>query len=499
MKNIDFHQLYIITKYSFLQEIRYKRSLKGKKHSYRTFISMLFIYIFSGLMMGFLSAQINLYSAAFFSSALFMILIGNFILLEFPTLITGPEDFSAYSSLPITSSTYFYAKVLTVLIFVTIFSFCYSLPGAFLLFQKTGNFLVFPGFIYPQFAGGIFISLLIINFYGILLRFVPLQTIRKVSTTLNFLLFFIFYGGYFLIFQYLKSYAHLFKVNYQGFFIFFPNAWGSSLFILGDNPYAILSLFLSLFVPVILLLASKRIISIDFAERIAEQTLMSPKKKKRNKNSRSSVLWKTFEEKAMALLIRSNFTHDVQFKLSILTIIPLTILYFIIVLFVYKGSLENPFTQSGILGFHKTLFLYVAIGFFPFYIKSALAYSQDAEASWIFFTTAYNRLNLILATRKFVFIFFMLPYFLLFFIIYIIMAGVIIPVILHFLVVIILAYIQTNIFLFFMTDIPFSKKPQRGRMLLSLLARMSISVLLPVPLYVFVIFLYPQPLFYGIL
>jgi hypothetical protein len=236
----------------------------------------------------------------------------------------------------------------------------------------------------------------------------------------------------------------------------------------------------------------------DFASKIADQTIISTKKKK-NLKKPSSLLWKSFEEKAIALLIKSNFTHDVQFKLSILTIIPLTVLYFFIVIFMYKGSLENPFTPRGIMEFHKTIFLYVAVGFFPFYIKNALAYSKEADACWIFFTTPYNRIKLIHATRRFVFIFFLGPYFLIFFIIYVIMAGIFIPVLLHFLVVILLAFIQTDIFLLFLAEIPFSKKPQQGRMILSLFARMAVSVLLPAPLYFFVVFLYPSPLTFWIL
>ena len=192
MKNIDIHQLFIITKFSLLREIRFKRSLNGKKHSYRSFIYMLILYIFFGVMLGFFSSQLSLYSAAFFSSALFMILIGNFILLEFHTLITGPEDFSFYSSLPVSSATYFYAKVLTVIAFAGIFSLCFSLPGALLLFLRTGNLSILFTYIYPHFSAGIFITLLIINFYGLVLKFISLRSIRTISVFLNFILFFIF-------------------------------------------------------------------------------------------------------------------------------------------------------------------------------------------------------------------------------------------------------------------------------------------------------------------
>jgi hypothetical protein len=498
MKHLDFHQLLTITKYSFLREIRYKQPRAGKKTSYRTFIYLLFVYIFSGLMMGMFCSRLDSYSAAFFSSALFTILIGNFILLEFPTLITGPEDYSFYSQLPVASTTYFFSKVLTVSLFVLVFSLCYGLSGSVMLIQKTGDFfLIFP-YIYSHVSAGIFMTLFIINIYGLLLKIIPMQTLKKVSTIFNFLLFFIFYGGYFFLFQYVRQYAHLFRITYQPWFSLLPHSWGTSLFILHAHPWGILSFLLSFMGPLILLLTSKRIISMDFAEKIADQSVMSIKKKKKTKKS-SSFLWKGFEERAIALLIKSNFTHDVQFKLSILTIIPLTVLYFFIVIFVYKGSLENPFTFQGISEFHKTIFLYVAVGFFPFYIKSALAYSKEADASWFFFTTPYNRIKLILATRKFVFIFFLGPYFLFFFIIYVIMAGVIIPVILHFLVVILLAFIQTNIFLLFLAEIPFTKKPQQGRMILSLFARMGISVLLPAPLYLFVVLLYPSPLAYWTL
>lgn len=500
MKNIDFHQLFIITKYSFLQEIRYKRSLKGKKRSYRTFIYMLFVYIFSGLIMGSFCVRIgDSFSAAFYSSALFMVLIGNFILLEFPTLITGPEDFSVYSSLPVTSSTYFFAKVCTVLVFVCIFSLCYSLAGAIFLFLYTGNYFIIVLFLYSHFVTGIITTLFIINLYGLLLRFFPLHAIRKFSVFLNFSLIFLFYGGYFLLFHLFGQNVQQFKIDITPLLLLFPNTWGASLFITGWDPLAVFSTVLSLLVPLLLLITSKKIISLDFAEKIAEQSVTGAKKKKDKKRYAFPLFRYTFEEKAIAQLIKTNFKYDIQFKLSILTIIPLTIIYFFIVLFINKGTLENPFTPSGIRGFHNTMLLYVAIGFFPFYIKSALAYSHQADASWVFFTTPYNRIKLIFATRKFVFVFFLFPYFFLFIAVYIVMAGVVIQILMHFLVVVILAFIQTDIFLLFLADIPFSKKPQRGRRLLSLAARMGVSILLPVPLYFFVTFIYLNLLFFWIL
>ncbi|MBN2536493.1 MAG: hypothetical protein JXB88_26650 [Spirochaetales bacterium] len=500
MQSMDFHQLFTIIKFGFIQEIRYKHSHKGKNRSYRTFIYMLIVYIFSGLMMGSFCARIgDSFSAAFFSSALFMILIGNFILLEFPTLITGPEDFSFYSSLPVTSSTYFFAKVFTMLLFVCIFSLCYSISGAVFLFLYTGKFVVIILFLYSHFISGIITALFIINLYGLLLKLFPLESIRKFSVFLNFSLFFLFYSVYFLLFHFFRQDVQLFKIEIVPLFLFFPNTWGSSLFILDKGVLPGISSLLSLLAPFFLLYSSRQIISMDFAEKIAEQSVAGGKKKKEKKDRRLFLFGNTFEEKVIARLIKVNFKYDIQFKLSILTIIPLTILYFLIVLLIYRGSLENPFTPAGIAGFPRTLFLYAAVGFFPFYIKSALTYSQQADASWVFFTTPYNRVKLILATRKFVFVFFLLPYFSFFIILYIMMAGVIIPILMHFLVVGILSFIQMCIFLFFMAEIPFSKKPQRGRRLLHLAARMAISILLPVPLFLFVMFIYPHPFFFWIL
>ena len=500
MLKIDSGRLVTIIKYSILQDIRNNRVQTGKKKSYKTIIYLTIMNFLSGVMIGFICDKIiDHYTIAFIATTFFMILTGNFIIQEYSTLITGSEDYSFYSTKPVNASTYFFAKIIVILIFVLFFSIVYFLPIGFIFIIKYRNPVLIVSILYSIFSSGIIISLIIINLYAFLLKFVPLKSLKSFSTFLNFILFFLIYGTYFFLFTFIRQASISLIIEFKPFFILLPNSWAPSILLLSKGVLSVFTFFLSLFsIPILLILACK-VISMEFAEKMSEQEIFSVKKKSRTKTFDSSLLWKTHEEKAIALLLKNKLKHDVQFKLSIFVIIPISLLYFAIVIFLNKAQLQNPFTPQGIAGFKNTILLYVAIGFFPVYIKNALAYSNEAEASWLFFITPYNKVKLILSVKKFIFIFFILPYLLIFIIIYIVVTGVIIPILMHFIVVFLLAFIQTDIFLFFFSEIPFTKKYQRGHRSTQFLIKMAISIILPFPMLLFVVFLYPEPAAYWFL
>ncbi|MBN1698146.1 MAG: hypothetical protein JW881_11580 [Spirochaetales bacterium] len=496
--NIDVSQVLTIIRYTFLQEIRHKKRIT-KTPSYASIITLLLMYGFSGMMCGTVcSRTADLYTAAFISSTFFMVLIANFILLEFPTLITGPQDFIFYSTKPVSSTTYFLSKIGLLFLFNILFFIAFSVPFGAVLFvngmfgvDETGLFL-------SIFESGIVISLIIVNIYGLVLKKIRLSIIRAAAGIVNMILFFLIYGGYFMMASFIRNISFI-SIPLLPWFILLPNTWGPALYKLSSGPAAVFSFILSIAVIPLFFTLSRTIISTRYAERLSELSHV-PAVKKESAKAYPLWFWKKSPEGAAAtFMIRHSFKYDAQFRMGILVIIPVTILYFIIVIFVNSATLVNPFSLRDISEFVETILLYVAIGFFPFYIKTALLYSIHAKASWILFTSPYDRVSLVVTLRNFVLIYFIIPYLLVFMTTYMLFTGLVWEIIKHFLIVFLLAFVQTDIFMLFFAELPFTRLPQRGRNMLSILFRLMFSLILPFPMIVFVAFFYPSPLSFWLL
>jgi hypothetical protein len=489
MKKNDIREITTIASYTILQETRGKQT-NSKKPSHRMFFSMLFLYLFSGASIGpIVSAMTNSFSASFLSASAFMVLIINFILIEFPSLVTGPEDFAFYSHLPVKSGTYFLAKIAAIGFFILSFSIVFSIPIVIIHLIAHRNIAIVLGIGYAIVTSGIIGGLIVINLFGVVVRYVPMKAIQAVSTTLQFIIIFALYGFMFLFSRSIRSSASILSVSFDPLLLVIPSAWSPSIFAFNRGLPAILAFLLSIVSIPILVFASYRIVSIDFAEKLAGLETKTTVARTRKKGVFSFLL-RTDEEKAVGILLVNHLKYDNQFKLAILTIIPLSAVYFIMVFVNSASKIFDPFTFLGKYTFASTIPLYVAIGFFPFYIKSALSFSSNADASWIFFSAPFDRIRLIDATHKFIVAFFFLPFFLVFVVVYIAVTGIVVNILLHFLVVFLLAMIQIDLFIYFLAEIPFSRKYQRGRRIITLYLRMFMGFLLPVPLYIFVYFIY---------
>ena len=143
-------------------------------------------------------------------------------------------------------------------------------------------------------------------------------------------------------------------------------------------------------------------LSAGFTERLGE-TAVSPRRASgAAKPAAAGWLFRTGEARAMALLIRSQFRNDQKFRMGVLTIIPLTVLY------IFQGVSEHG-GLDGRVG-REYLLVGFAIMMFPAMLKMQLTRSDAYRASWIFFAAPVNRANLIRASKNVVVAMFLLPY-----------------------------------------------------------------------------------------
>lgn len=203
MNRINFPRMKEIIRFSLIRELRGSARDK-KKSSYRVLITLAVLYIFSGFMAGAMCVFItDPFTAAFISSTLFMVMAGSFILLEYPSLVTGPDDFFFYSTKPVSSATYFFGKLFSALAIVTILFLSFSIPYTVLFFIGRKPLPFLAGNLLSIYLSGIAATVIIITLYGGLVKLFSYRRVIFISSILQFIIIFGILGLNFFVLRYL--------------------------------------------------------------------------------------------------------------------------------------------------------------------------------------------------------------------------------------------------------------------------------------------------------
>jgi hypothetical protein len=462
-------------------------------------ISSLLVYLLAGLLTAMsLARGIDPFTVGLFSTTGFMLLVALFVVMEFATIVTGPDDLAFFAPLPVPASAYVTAKIGVTCLFGLVFAVVFSLPGFVILPVFGRSPAVIVGSLFALVDGALVSALTVIVLLGLAARAVSYKRVREVASWVQFVIFFGVYGGFSFFQQALGGATHV-RVAFSPLLLLAPSAWGPSIFRLGEGLLPLAGLAFAVAAPVLLGLASVRIVSRLYEGTLAEADAAAEPTGSRTRHvpvgaTRTRfMLWRSPEERGIALLIGNLFRHDPQFRTGVLTIIPVTVLYVGIILFVNRAPLLDPFTPAGRATFGATILLYLAVGFYPSYMKNALTYSRSAAASWLFICSPADPLLILRAARRFILVFFILPYLLALAAAYAIFTGAILHTLQHFFLIALLVLIETDILLLFSPQIPFSRQATTGRRGGTVLLRMLAGVVILLPIYLLVLFVYPHP------
>jgi hypothetical protein len=482
-----------IARATVLQEFRRPRGASQRKGRLGGLVASLIIYVMAGLLsaVSFVVGG-NLFAVELFSTSAFMLLVAVFTVMEFSTLVTGPEDLEFYLPLPVGSRTYVAAKMAVTCLFSLGLAVVYALPAlVFLFFGLSPAVLGVHAF--SLLTGGLMSSLAVTALMGLAVRFVSYRKVREVAGWVQILLFMGVYAGFMFFQRSLSGAGALAGLRLTPLLMLAPSAWAASLLEPGSGALSVMGACLSLGVPLLLFPAALGVVSHAYGGKLVEASVSAPQKKARaGKPAGSGFLWRSPEEKGMSLLIRTLFARDSQFRNGILVIVPITVLYVLIILVMQRAPILDPFTPEGRSTFVKTLLLYFAMGFFPTYIKNALTYSAQAESAWIFYTSPADRLLILRAARRFILVFFIAPYLALLAGLYMVVTKEIIHSLQHFAAVALLIVIEIDVMLLFFPQIPFSRQATAGRRSGAALLRLFAGAIVLLPMYCLVSFAYPS-------
>ena len=191
--------------------------------------------------------------------------------------------------------------------------------------------------------------------------------------------------------------------------LFYPGTWFASFVQLGAGDLSVLpiagaALAILLLTALVASLGGK--LSLDYADALGRLKSVSVPASTRGRRS-PWIGHLRNETRAVALLVRSQFKNDLKFRLGLLSLLPITLIYLVIGM--REGAPADPFVPGAQRGF-EVGFIQIALMFLPMSLRQAIVTSDAYRASWIFYATPADRTRLVLAARDIITLFFLVPY-----------------------------------------------------------------------------------------
>jgi ABC-2 type transport system permease protein len=337
--------------------------------------------------------------------------IASSLLLEFQSIVLSPDDHRQLAYHPIDSRTFFAARLTSVLIYVGIMTASLGMPTALAcVIAPHGGLHVALAVGLASIVAAITTAFLAIGAYVLLLHHVSTTRLSRALTYLQLSATFLVYGSYLALPRLIGEGLRTGRiVNPDGWILVLPGTWFASYAGIVTGTASAMHIALAALTLVILAISVSLTagrVSLEYADRLA---LLASSTASRpggiSRSVRSGWIFRDGERRAIALLVRALFRHDMKFRLGVLTIVPLTIVY----LFAGRSTniVTDPFVSPP---GNEPQFVYFAILFFPSMLRHALSKSDAWRAAWILHATPANSARLVLGLKDFVLLMFVVPY-----------------------------------------------------------------------------------------
>jgi hypothetical protein len=458
----------------------------------------LWVYVFVGGVLGVLVA-IN--KDVFFTGTILitytMAMAAMLVLIDFGAIVISPDDFAILGYQPVSSQTYFISRLTNVLVYSTLLSLALGIiPAAVFFFTLGFNPLLGIAALLAILFGGITASLFLVFIYAGILRVIHPNKLRRAVSYIQLVMSFLLFGGYMFLPRMIEAKnIRTMTLAKEAWLFLLPPTWFASYLDLARGYWRLTEIvpaLLSLVVLGALFVRARGKLALDYADRLSSAMAVSEGPKKNSKSiSRRSWLFRKGESRAVSLLVRNQFKYDQKFRLAVLGILPLTVIYLFMGL--RKGPMADPFVSHG-TGLGDYWLLYFAVLMFPIMLNATLVNSDAYQASWIYYATPADRSRLVLASKNFIFAFFVVPYLAVLAVLFFYFWGNPWHVIVQLGVLMLLSHLFMQVAVLFNPVLPFSMPTRKAQRSASLIVAM---IFVPIAamglLFIFTSLLYPNP------
>jgi hypothetical protein len=466
--DVDYDQWLALTKTALRVDLRasaFMRAQTGPQtRATAAIIGQLAFYtILGGFVAVFVWFSRDLFLSATSMLTYIMFMVGTAALLDHNAAITSPDDHAILGFRPVTSRTYFAARLANVLVYTTVLTTLFAYLPVASYFIRWGAGIGLASLV-AAYAASTAVALTMVVVYASLLRLIGPARIRRVLSYVQFIFSFFVYGGYFVLMRLVSESALAgFTLDKTVWMLLLPPAWFASYLEIAAGRVSLMELIpaaASVGALVTLGVALGGRLSLDYAERLAAIAAGARAVPARPARARRAWWFRTGEARAVALLIRSQFANDMKFRMGVLAILPLTVIYLLMGIS-DEGTVGDPFVQGR--SAQALQMVTLAMLMFPTMLKMNLGRSDAFRASWIFFACPMDRTRMVRAARNVLVAVFLLPYLLVVGVVLAFLTTNLWHLAVHLLVVGLMSHLVLQVVTFIEPELPFSKPVQKGR------------------------------------
>jgi len=326
------------------------------------------------------------------------------LLVDFTGVVLAPEDYAILAPRPVSSRTYFAARLAAVGAYIAVLSVATAAIPV-LVYAVKGGVLAGAAALVAVLLCDLCMTVLVISAYVTLLRWIHPSKLKRAMAYVQLLGATSFYLVYYLA---TVGFRHSFldRLGFESspWLWVIPSTWFAALVRAaagGSGPAVWIAAGAALALTAACVPLAAGRLSLDYARRIGEMSAVAEPASRRRAFRLPG--FSRGEARAVALLVRAQFRFDQRFRMGILGIIPLTGFYMLLGL--DEGALRDPFLSgTGAAG------VYFAVIFIPMTLHTALAASESWRAAWIFFATPASHARIVVASKNFVTIYFLGTY-----------------------------------------------------------------------------------------
>jgi hypothetical protein len=471
---VDYEQWLALTRTAIRLDVRmaslgpaaYQRTGKSGGAT-RLLIMRFLIYAFMGVMFaGLVLINKDVFLTGTLLLSYTMVMTAMLVLIDFGAVVISAEDFSILGYQPVSSRTYFFARLTNVLVYSTLLSLALGLAPVVTFFFTLGfRPILGMAALGATLLAGAATALFLVLIYTGLLKVVHPKKLRRAAGYIQMLMSFFIYGGYMFVPRLMDArFVKTATLTKSIWLFLLPSTWFASYLDLAAGHWGIGEVFPALFsllVLGLLLNSARGKLALEYSDHLSSAMASSEGVKKAAETAgRTALVFKKGEARAVALLVRNQFKYDQKFRMAVLGILPLTVLYLFMGL--RSGPLRDPFAGSA-SGFSQSWLLYFAVVMFPVMLKATLTYSDSCQASWIYYATPADRTRLVLCSKNFVMAYFVFPYLVFIGIVFLYFFRNVAHVLLLLSVLALLSHFFLQMTVFFQPMLPFSQPPRKGQ------------------------------------
>jgi hypothetical protein len=321
--------------------------------------------------------------------------VAAMLVLEAHTLVVSPADYDLVAPRPVSARTFFAARVGALLAFVLLVALAQGLP-LLAAYGGAGGWQPRCGLL--ALAALISVTLTtaaaVVTLQGLVLHRVPPARLRTALTVLQLTTSLALYGLLVLLPGALGRAYLLEPIAARPAWLWVvPSTWAAHLLTPEGGTWWAVAVAGAL--PAAAWWLASRWLALDYAAKAVAAGART--------DARAYVLpgFRSAESRAVGLLVRAQFRHDMRFRLGVLAIIPLTIVYLLL------GVVDEDLASRG--DGHPAM-VYVAVMLFPLLLKGAFARSDSYAAAWVFYASPVNAGRLLLGQRTVLVTWFLAPY-----------------------------------------------------------------------------------------